>query len=79
MRRGRFQSGITSDGSRTLGALEKRHDYGVSRKLAQEDTKVALQKATDMKQQAAKTETGKPFLGVEIHPTKQGMQSQTYS
>lgn len=51
-----------------------------SKKIAKEDTKVALQKATDIKAQQIQgnTQTGQPADPVEINPVKQGVQSQTY-
>jgi hypothetical protein len=49
-----------------------------SQKIAKEDTKVALQKATDQKMlNPGKTATGQPADPVEVDPVKQGMQSQT--
>lgn len=72
------QKGANEKGSGTLGTLE--HRYGSSKKLAQEATKVALQKATDQKMlNPGKTATGQPADPIEIDPVKAGMQSQTYS
>ena len=72
------QKGANEKGAGTLGALEYR--YGSSKKLAQEATKDALQKATNQKMLATgKTATGQPADPIEIDPAKQGMQSQTYS
>jgi hypothetical protein len=65
-------------GNDKLGTLE--HRYGSSKKLAQEATKVALQKATDQKMlNPGKTATGQPADPIELDPVKQGMQSQTYN
>ena len=72
------QKGAKEQGSGSLGALE--HRYGSSKKLAQEATKVALQKAADQKvQNPGLTMTKQPADPVELDPVKQGMQSQTYS
>ena len=72
------QKGANEKGSGTLGTLE--HRYGSSKKLAQEATKVALQKATDQKMlNPGKTATGQPADPIELDPVKAGMQSQTYS
>lgn len=52
-----------------------------SKKIAKEDTKVALQKATDAKldqiQKAGTTMTGQVADPLEINPVKQGSQTQT--
>lgn len=70
------QKGAKSQGSGSLGALE--HRYGSSKKLAQEATPVALQKATDKKMlNTGKTATGQPADQVLIDPVTMGMQSQT--
>ncbi len=67
------QMGPPSGGSRTLGVLEKR--YGASKKLAQEDMKIALAKA-----QKAKTITGQSDQNpIIIHPEKPGLQGQTFN
>ena len=67
------QMGPPSGGSKTLGVLERR--YGASKKLAQEDTKVALAKA-----QKAKTVTGQPDQNpVIINPEKPGLQGQSFN
>lgn len=55
-----------------------------SKKIAKEDSKVALQKAADAKmkdetQKAGTTMTGQAADSLEIDPVKQGMQSQTYN
>jgi len=72
------QKGTKEQGSGSLGALE--HRYGSSKKLAQEATKVALQKATDQKMlNPGKTATGQLADPIELDPVKAGMQSQTYS
>lgn len=72
------QKGAKEKGTGTLGALE--HRYGSSKKLAQEATQAALQKATDKKMlDPGKTSTGQPADPIELDPVKQGMQSQTYS
>ena len=70
------QKGAPSQGSGKLGALETR--YGTSKKLAQEATKVALQKATDQKSlNPGKTATGQPADQVLIDPVSIGTQSQS--
>lgn len=69
------QKGAKSQGSGKLGALESR--YGTSKKLAQEATQVALQKATEKKLNPGKTATGQPAEDVIINPDKLGMQQQT--
>ena len=72
------QKGSKEQGSGSLGALE--HRYGSSKKLAQEATKVALQKAADQKMlDPGITMTKQKADVVELDPVKQGMQSQTYS
>lgn len=74
MKKSKVTMGSPSGGSRTLGVLEKR--YGASKKLAQEDSKIALGKA-----QKAKTMTGQPDQNpIIIDPEKQGLtNSQTLS
>jgi hypothetical protein len=71
------QKGVKEQGAGSLGALE--HRYGSSKKLAQEATKVALQKATDQKSlNPGKTATGQLADPVAIDPVTMGMQqSQT--
>ena len=70
------QKGTKEQGSGSLGALE--HRYGSSKKLAQEATKVALQKATDQKMlNPGKTATGQPADPIEVNPVKAGMQQQS--
>ena len=72
------QKGSKEQGSGSLGTLE--HRYGSSKKLAQEATKVALQKAADQKMlDPGITMTKQKADVVELDPVKQGMQSQTYS
>lgn len=67
------QMGPSSGGTGTLGVLEKR--YGASKRLAQEDTKVALEKV-----RKSKTLTGQPDQNpIEINPVKPGLQGQTYN
>lgn len=65
------QMGNPEEGSRTLGAIEKR--YGTTKKLAAEGSKSALSKVKNMK--ANKTDTGKPADPVELDPAKQGIQN----
>jgi len=68
------QKGAKSQGAGKLGALE--HRYGTSKKLAQEATQVALQKATDQKMlNPGKTATGQPADTIKINPER-GSQSQ---
>ncbi len=70
------QKGAKSQGGGSLGALE--HRYGSSKKLAQEATKVALQKATDQKiLDPGKTATGQPADQIAIDPVTNSMQSQS--
>lgn len=72
------QKGAKSQGAGKLGALE--HRYGTSKKLAQEATQVALQKATDKKMlNPGKTATGQPADTVEINPETRGSQAQNYT
>jgi hypothetical protein len=71
------QKGEKEKGAGSLGALE--HRYGTSKKLAQEATPVALQKATDKKMlDPGKTATGQPADSIVLDPVTKGMnQSQT--
>ena len=71
------QKGSKSRSGGTLGALEYR--YGSSKKLAQEATQAALQKATNQKMLATgKTATGQPADPVVVDPVSNSMQqSQT--
>ena len=70
------QKGAKEQGSGSLGALE--HRYGSSKKLAQEATAVALQKAPDKKMlNPGKTATGQPADQVLIDPITMGTQSQS--
>lgn len=69
------QKGAKSQGAGKLGALESR--YGTSKKLAQEATQVALQKATEKKLNPGKTSTGQPAEDVIINPDKLDMKNQT--
>jgi len=71
------QKGAKPQGAGKLGALE--HRYGSSKKLAQEATQAALQKATDKKMlDPGKTATGQPADPVVLDPVTMGMnQSQT--
>ena len=51
-----------------------------SKKIAKDDTKVALHKATDKKQlNPGKTQTGQPADPVVQNPETSGMQGQTYN
>lgn len=69
------QKGAKSQGAGKLGALESR--YGTSKKLAQEATQIALQKATDKKLNPGKTATGQIPDAIELYPQKMGMQNQS--
>lgn len=69
------QKGAKSQGAGKLGALESR--YGTSKKLAQEATQVALQKATEKKLNPGKTVTGQPAEDIIVNPDKLGMQQQS--
>ena len=57
--------------------MKKRPD---SKKIAKEDTKVALQKATEKKQlNPGKTQTGQPADPVVQNPVVPGVVGQTYN
>ena len=70
------QKGANEKGAGTLGALEYR--YGSSKKLAQEATPVALQKAADKKEVlTGKTATGQQADEIVSNPDKLGMSGQS--
>ena len=71
------QKGANERGAGTLGALE--HRYGSSKKLAQEATQVALQKAADKKEMLnpGKTATGQQADEIVSNPDKLGMSGQS--